>query len=72
MKQLAPLTPEQFERARRRLMNPIEGSRIAAARDYGVDLTLLVEGLRRTPAQRADDAESMRSSLLATRGALLK
>jgi hypothetical protein len=72
VKKLAPLTPEQFERARRRLMNPAEGSRIAAARDYGVDLTLLVEGLRRTPAQRADHAESMRSELSVTRGVLLK
>ena len=71
MKELTPLAPEQFERARQRLMNPRQGSRIAAARDYGVDLTLLVEGLRRTPEQRAEDAESARSALLATRGVLL-
>lgn len=35
-----------------RLLNPKPGSRIAAARDYGIDLTLLVENLRLTPAER--------------------
>ncbi len=68
MRELLPLTPEQFERARERLMNPKPGSRIAAARDYGVDLTLLVEGLRRTPTQRAEDAESVRETLSVTLG----
>ncbi|MEO5923758.1 MAG: hypothetical protein ABIR70_08040 [Bryobacteraceae bacterium] len=68
MRELLPLTPEQFERARLRLMNPKPGSRIAAARDYGVDLTLLMEGLRKTPEQRADDAESVRETLSATLG----
>jgi hypothetical protein len=68
MRELLPLTPEQFERARLRLMNPKPGSRIAAARDYGVDLTLLVEGLRRTPEQRAEDAASVYEALSATRG----
>lgn len=33
-------------------MNPKPGSRIADARDYGIDLTQLVENLRLTPAQR--------------------
>ena len=35
-----------------RLLNPIPGSNIAAARDFGIDLTLLVENLRLTPAER--------------------
>ncbi|MGH7785095.1 MAG: hypothetical protein ACREO5_14805 [Candidatus Binatia bacterium] len=39
-------TPEE------KLLNPRPGSKIAAARDYGIDLTLLVENLRLTPAQR--------------------
>ena len=56
MRELRPLTPEEFERARYALMNPKPGSRIAAARDYGVDLTLLVEQLRKSPAERALDA----------------
>lgn len=35
-----------------KLMNPIPGGRIAKARDFGIDLTLLVENLRLTPAER--------------------
>jgi len=33
-------------------MNPAPGSRIEAAKNYGIDLTLLVEELRLTPAER--------------------
>ena len=33
------------------ITNPPPGSKIAAARDYGVDLTLLVENLMRTPTE---------------------
>jgi len=32
--------------------NPLPGSKIAEAKDYGVDLTLLVESLELTPAER--------------------
>jgi len=35
-----------------KLLNPRPGGRIADARDYGIDLTQLVENLRLTPAQR--------------------
>ncbi len=35
-----------------KLMNPKPGSPIAAAKDFGIDLTLLVENLRLTPAER--------------------
>lgn len=37
-----------------KLLNPTPGSKIAAARDYGIDLTLLVENLRLTPEQRLE------------------
>ena len=57
VKELLPLTPEQFERARQRLMRPAPGSRIEAAQKYGVDLTLLVEQLRLTPGERARKLE---------------
>ena len=53
MKEILPLTPEQFERAAERLRNPAPGSRIEAAKNYGVDLTLLIEQLRLTPDERA-------------------
>jgi hypothetical protein len=35
-----------------RLLNPKPGSEIAAAKEFGIDLTLLVENLRLTPDQR--------------------
>ncbi|MEO7674482.1 MAG: hypothetical protein ABIU09_10460 [Pyrinomonadaceae bacterium] len=39
-------TPEE------KLLNPTPGSRIAEARDYGIDLSQIVENLRLSPAQR--------------------
>ena len=35
-----------------KLLNPTPGSKIAAAKEFGIDLTLLVENLRLTPDQR--------------------
>ena len=52
MKVLRALTPEEFERAAARLRNPAPGSRIEAAKKYGVDLTLLIEQLKLSPAER--------------------
>jgi hypothetical protein len=53
VKELRALTPEEFERAEQRLRHPAPGSRIEAARNYGLDLTLLIGRLRLTPAERA-------------------
>lgn len=39
-------TPEE------KLLNPKPGSKIAAAKEFGIDLTLLVEQLHLTPDQR--------------------
>ena len=35
-----------------KLLDPPPGSRIEAAREFGIDMTLLIENLRLTPAQR--------------------
>jgi hypothetical protein len=53
MRRLLPLTPDQLARAEERLRNPAPGSSIAAARDFGIDLTLLAEQLRLPPSERA-------------------
>ena len=45
-------TPEE------KLLNPRPGSKIAAARDFGIDLTLLVRQLRLTPQQRLDELQA--------------
>lgn len=45
-------TPEE------KLLNPRLGSKIAAARDFGIDLTLIVSQLRLTPQERIDNLQS--------------
>ena len=68
MKTLRALTPEQFARAEDRLLHPPPGSRAEAARNHGVDLTLLVEQLRLTPAERARKLELASNALERVRG----
>jgi hypothetical protein len=70
VKELRALTPEQLARAEALLRNPPPGSRIAAAKEYGIDLTLLIEQLRLSPAERvrqlelaANDLEELRESV---------
>ncbi|MGD9561583.1 MAG: hypothetical protein AB7F88_04570 [Pyrinomonadaceae bacterium] len=46
-------TPEE------KLLNPRPGSKIAAAKEFGIDLTLIVSNLRKTPQQRIDDLQSV-------------
>ena len=69
MKTLLPLTPEQLARAEKALLHPVPGSRIEAARIHGIDLTLLVEQLRLTPAERARKLELASTALERVRGA---
>ena len=69
MKTLLPLTPNQLARAEECLLNPARGSRIEAAKDHGLDLTLLVEQLRLTPAERAKKLELASTTLEQVRGA---
>ncbi|HQZ95591.1 MAG TPA: hypothetical protein PLP21_04690 [Pyrinomonadaceae bacterium] len=44
-------TPEE------KLLHPRPGSKIAAARDFGIDLTLTVSQLRLTPQERIDSLQ---------------
>jgi hypothetical protein len=57
-----------MNRAEERLLNPPPGGRIEAAREHGVDLTLLVERLRKTPEERVRDLQRAASGLEALRG----
>lgn len=54
--------------AEERLRNPPPGSRVEAARDYGIDLTLLIERLRKTPEERVRDLQSAINGLEKIRG----
>jgi hypothetical protein len=69
VKELRALTPEEFARAAEKLRNPAPGSRIEAAQKYGIDLTLLIEQLRRTPAERAERLLQASRAAEAGRGA---
>jgi hypothetical protein len=68
MRTLSALSPEQLRRAEALLALPPPGSRIEAAKIYGIDLTLLVEQLRLTPAQRAAKLETATLELDQVRG----
>ena len=43
---------DRLENTIERLRYPAPGSRIEAARDFGIDLKLLIANLRLTPAER--------------------
>ncbi len=68
MRELLPLTPEQLRIAEDRLRNPAPGSRIEAAKKYGIDLSLLITQLRLTPAERAEKMESASEAVEQMRG----
>ena len=51
------------------LLNPPPGSKAAAARDYGIDLTLTIENLRLTPEQRIRQLDSLREAVKQIRAA---
>jgi hypothetical protein len=55
-----------------RLLNPKPGSAIAAARDFGIDLTLLVENLRKSPAERLRSNDQAANDLLRFEASLRK
>jgi hypothetical protein len=57
-----------MNQAEERLLHPSPGSRIEAAREHGIDLTLLVERLRRTPEERVRDLQQALRGLEAMRG----
>jgi hypothetical protein len=69
MKILRALTPEEFARAAEKLRHPRPGSKIEAAKNYGIDLTLLIEQLRLSPAERADRMMNLAREMEAVRGA---
>ena len=52
-----------MDRAEERLLNPPPGGRIEAARAHGVDLTQLIERLRRTPEERVRDLQRAAAGL---------
>jgi hypothetical protein len=68
VKELRALTPEEFARAEARRRHPAPGSRIEAAKEFGIDLGLLIQQLRLTPAERAVKLERAATELGKVRG----
>lgn len=46
------MTTEEQRRLWELVQNPPPGSKIAAAKEYGIDLTLCLESLSKTPTER--------------------
>jgi hypothetical protein len=69
MREWRPLTAGQLTQAESRLRNPRAGSRIEAAQQFGVDLTLLIEQLRLSPAERVLGMDEAAQAAEQARGA---
>jgi hypothetical protein len=69
---MGALTPEELARAEARLLNPAPGSRIEAAKKFGIDMTLLISQLRLSPAQRARQMHEVCQLAESVRGAVRK
>jgi len=54
------------------LRNPPPGSKAAAARDFGIDLTLTIENLRLTPEERIRQLDALREAAREIRAAFHK
>lgn len=61
------MTPEQRKFAYELITNPPPGSKLARAKEYGIDLTLLFENLKLTPTERAKKIEEGALALQALR-----
>ena len=69
MKELRALTSDEFALAESRFRNPPPGGRIEAAKQFGVDLTLLIEQLRLDPGERARRLHALAQIAERVRGA---
>jgi hypothetical protein len=57
-------------RAEEHLLNPPPGSAAARARDFGIDLTLLIQRLRLTPEERLLQLQRVMAEMEAMRAGL--
>jgi len=66
------MTRDTEERLRQLIDHPPEGSAIAEARDFGVDLYSILENLKLTPAERFRRAAEETDFVRRLRGSLQK
>ncbi|MEP7352659.1 MAG: hypothetical protein ABI824_05460 [Acidobacteriota bacterium] len=72
MNELRQLTGPELARAIQRLTNPIPGGKIEAAKQFGVDVTLLIEQIKLSPAERAQRMHGLAQSVESVRGTARK
>ena len=72
MSDLLQLTGSDLARAMERLRNPIAGGKVEAARKFGVDLTLLMEQIKLSPAERARRMHALAQTAESVRGTARK
>lgn len=57
------LSKERLEKIRQLFMDPCPGSKVAAAQEFGIDLTLTYGQLGKTPQERVEHQQSAMRSL---------
>ena len=57
------LSEQRLEKIRQLIMNPRPGSKVAAAKEFGIDLTLTLGQLRKTPQERVEHQQAAMRSL---------
>lgn len=57
------LNEERLKKIGELFRNPRPGSKIAAAKEFGIDLTLTFEQLKKTPQERVDYTQSAMRNL---------
>lgn len=72
MNSLRPLSGAKLTRAIGRLRQPVPGSKIEAAQRFGVDLSLLIEQIKLSPAERASRMHVLAQQAETVRGAARK
>lgn len=72
MDALRPLTGDELARVLERLRKPKPGGKVEAAKQFGVDVTLLIEQVRLSPGDRARRMHSLASAAESVRGTATK
>ena len=57
------LSKERLKKIRKLIMDPRPGSKVAAATEFGIDLTLTFGQLKKTPQERVEYQQSAMRSL---------
>ena len=57
------LSKERLKKISELIMNPRPGSKVAAALEFGIDLTLTFEQLKKTPQERLENLQSVMKGL---------